>query len=111
MQNDDRDDPVAYDENELRLLALLPRETPISPGESDRLVARLRHEGFFRPPIQRRRWPTLAAAALLLLAVGFAAGRFASRHDSLEDLLARRDLSAADRILLLQLAGTAYVRA
>src|SRR5437764_1008335 len=105
MQNDDRDDPLAYDEHELRLLARLPREAPVAPGESDRLVARLRQDGYLRPPGQRWRRPALAGAGRLLLAVGVAAGQFVARRESLEAMLTRRDLSAADRILLLQRAG------
>src|SRR5439155_8973502 len=113
MHNDNDDDlaPAAYDDDELRLLALLPREAAVAPDEFERLRRRLSQDGFFRPPMQRWRVPALAAAAVLLLATGFAAGRFLARRDSLEDLLARRNLSAGDRILLLQRAGSAYVRA
>jgi hypothetical protein len=55
------------------------------------------------------------AAALLLFVSGGLVGaaanaRFTQRH-TIESLLARADLTLDDRVLLLQRAGTAYVRA
>src|SRR6185295_1952714 len=72
---------------------------------------RLRAEGYFQRSGVLWRRTILAAAALALFAVGIATGSFATRRNSLEDLLARNDLTVPDRILLLQRAGSAYVRA
>ena len=111
MRNDDDHPAIEYDEDELRLLAQLPREAPLVSEEADRLIQQLKGEGFF--PRRRRQWrgPLLAAAAMILVAVGFAAGRAAGQRGSLEDMLAKPGLSVADRVLLLQRAGSAYVQA
>jgi hypothetical protein len=53
----------------------------------------------------------LAAAAVALLLTGGMIGSYLARRGSLEASLEREDLSASDRILLLQRAGSAYVRA
>ena len=53
----------------------------------------------------------LVAAAIALLLSGGWAGSYLARRGSLEAALQRDDLSASDRILLLQRAGSAYVRA
>jgi hypothetical protein len=50
------------------------------------------------------------AAVLVFLAGTFAGSRYATRN-SLEEMLDRKQLSVADRVLLLQRAGSAYVRA
>lgn len=97
--------------DELDVFADLPRTTPPTPGEFERIADRLRREGFFRP---RRRWPKWAAglaAAAVIFAIGAFAGVRYARENSLEQQLARKDLSVADRVLLLQRAGSAYVHA
>src|SRR4051812_3563755 len=111
MRGDDDDSMTYYDEEELRALAALPRVLPLAAGETGRMVHRLRAAGFFRARAHAWRRTMLAAAALLLFALGAAAGAYATRRNALEDLLARGDLSVPERILLLQRAGSAYVRA
>lgn len=103
--------PIEYDADERRLFSELPREAPLASGESDRLIHRLRDEGFFHPRGRRLRWGLAAAAAIVVFAAGTATGRFMARRNSLEDMLTRSDLSVGDRVLLLQRAGSAYVQA
>ena len=104
------------------LFDALPREAPTDPLAADRLVTQLRHEGFFarRPsviPSAARdlfvalRSPVGIAAAAVLMALAAWGGWLAGRHGSLEEMLARKDLTIADRVLLLQRAGSAYVTA
>ncbi|MGH9887551.1 MAG: hypothetical protein ACREBE_18620 [bacterium] len=107
----DDDDLPAYDDDQLAAFAELPREAPLAEGETDRMVRRLESEGFFRRSSRVWRTASLAAAAVLLFALGAAIGSHVTRRGSLEDMLARRDLTTSDRILLLQRAGSAYVRA
>jgi len=47
----------------------------------------------------------------LIFAVGAFAGTQYARHNSLEEILSRNDLTVSDRVLLLQRAGSAYVHA
>jgi hypothetical protein len=83
----------------------LPRTTPIDPAGADRVIAQLKREGFFRPRRPWITWGTRIAAALLLFTLGaFAGTRYASAN-SLEAQLARPDLPAAQRDLLLQRAA------
>jgi hypothetical protein len=104
-------EPLEYNEREKRLFGLLPRESEPEPGQEDRLVDVLRGEGFFRAPRPLARWAMQVAAAItLLLMGGWAGGRIALR-DSLEANLLRNDLTVSDRVLLLQRAGSLYVRA
>jgi hypothetical protein len=115
MQNDDDDVLIEYEAEEQRLFAALPREEPIGRGDADRAVQRLRREGLLVQPVQRWSWALGAVAAVLLLAAGLAAGIVAgeriAQRNSLEQMLARRDLTVAERVLLLQRAGSAYVHA
>jgi type IV secretory pathway VirJ component len=102
------------DANERRLFASLPREMALDPATEESVVRSLRADGFFKPHLRGAR-PALriAAAAALMLAggiVGAVITRVAERS-SLEAELARADLTIADRILLLQRAGSAYVKA
>ena len=110
----DDEDVTDLSERERRLVAALPRESVPSPHEIDHLVSALRSEGFFRTPPRRASWgswvPRLAAAVLLLLLGGWAGARIATQN-SLEAMLDRTDLSVSERILLMQRAGSAYVRA
>jgi hypothetical protein len=94
----------------LEALTELSREQPLAPGETDRMVAMIRNEGLLRRQAATR-WPLLAAAAVIVFAVGAFAGSAYTRRGSLEDALARRDLTVTDRVLLLQRAGSAYVQA
>ena len=94
----------------LEALSELRREQPLLPGETDRMVAALRSEGLLRRR-SATRWPLLAAAAVIVFAAGAFAGSEYTRRGSLEDALARRDLTVTDRVLLLQRAGSAYVQA
>src|ERR1041384_3573438 len=103
--HEDPIDAPAYDDAELRLFAELPREAPVSQQEADGLVRRLEREGLLRPPARHGRRAALAAAAVLLFAAGVFAGRSTAQRGSLEDMLARRDLTLNERVLLLQRAG------
>ena len=107
----DDQDAKELGENERRLFAELPRESAPDPRELDYLVSALRAEGFLRTRhrgVQRALY--LAAAIVLVVAGGLSGARIATRN-SLESQLERTDLSVADRILLMQRAGSAYVRA
>lgn len=100
-----------YD-NELQpLLDALPRTATLEPGQADRIVAQLRREGFFRRRNRPLQWAMRAAAAIVIFALGAGAGVRYARRNSLEEMLARKDLTVADRVLVLQRAGSAYVRA
>lgn len=94
----------------IEALTELGREQPLRPGETDRMIAVLRREGLLRRRAATR-WPLLAAAAVILFVLGAVAGSAYTRRGSLEDALARRDLTVSDRVLLLQRAGSAYVQA
>jgi hypothetical protein len=111
MRPDDEQELPAYDETELALFAQLPREALVTPGEVDRVVNRLKTAGFFVRRERRLRGPLAAAAALVLFALGAAAGVSYTRRNSLEEMLSRQELTPAERVLLLQRAGSAYVRA
>jgi hypothetical protein len=92
-------------------LATLPRTAPLTPGADDRIVEQLRREGFFRRRNRALLYLGAAAAAGLIFVAGtFAGSRYAHRN-SLEEMLARKDLTVAERVLLLQRAGSAYVQA
>ena len=99
------------DETVDRLFAELPRTAAVTPGEADRLVDQLEREGFFGRRGRALRWTLGAAAAVVIFAVGGFAGARYTRRNSLEEQLARRDLNVAERVLLLQRAGSAYVLA
>lgn len=106
LEHDNQDDADV-----LRRLRELPRTTPIDPDGADRVIARLRREGFFgrRKPVLS--WAIRAAAAILIFSLGALAGMRYARRDSLDDLLVRGDLPASQRVLVLQHAGSNYVRA
>jgi hypothetical protein len=110
--------------HERELFAALPRQSAADPIATERLVARLHAEGLVRKSessassafTQRpsRRAPRIAvqlAAAVALFAVGALTGARIASRGSLERELARTDLGVADRVLLLQRAGSAYVTA
>ena len=94
-----------------RLFAALPRESAPEPRELDHLVTALKVEGFLRRRDRRYSWVLQIAAAVVLLALGGIAGARIASRNSLEAMLMRMDLSLPDRILLMQRAGSAYVRA
>jgi hypothetical protein len=99
------------DDDLTRLFEELPRRNAPDPRELDRLVMALGAEGFFRARPRRAWWPAQLAAAAVLLVVGGVAGARIAMRNSLEARLERSDLTVADRILLMQRAGSAYVRA
>jgi hypothetical protein len=109
---DDHEIPE-YTDRERALFAALPRERALDPSVEDSVVAALRNDGFFAA--RQRRRAARIAAGLLLFALGAITGgaigvRVAMRN-SLETSIARTDLSVPERVLLLQRAGSAYVRA
>jgi hypothetical protein len=104
----DEFEPTELNDELRQLFRELPRESAPEPRELDHLVNALRSEGFLTP--RRRHSARLAAAIVLMVLGGLAGARIAARN-SLEALLERRDLSISDRILLMQRAGSAYVRA
>jgi hypothetical protein len=103
------------DAKERRLFQSLPREMQIVREDEDRLVHTLRSEGFFeRHRLAPRPAARLVAAVALMLGgavIGSVIGARAATRTSLEAQLARNDLTSAERILLLQRAGSAYVQA
>ena len=102
---------MQHDDEDPGLFAELPREISVDDGEVDLMVRRLRSDGLLRGKSRIWRTAALAAAAVFIFAAGAALGSYVTRRGSLEDMLARRDLEASDRILLLQRAGSAYVTA
>ena len=108
MRRDD-DDLISSEDEPLESFAGLPRELPLAPGETDRMVATLHREGVLSSGAAK--WPLLAAAAVIVFALGAFAGSAYTRRGSLEEALARQNLTVADRVLLLQRAGSAYVQA
>jgi hypothetical protein len=100
-----------YDEHQQRLFALLPRESDVSPADADPVVDALRADGFFRARSSARHWwVAIAAGIVVATGGGFIGARLAMRH-SLEAEIGRSDLTVEERIILLQRAGSAYVRA
>jgi hypothetical protein len=104
----DHDEELNYD---AEMFADLPRTAALTPGEFDRLAVRLRDEGLLRPRHRVTRWAGALAAAAAVFALGVFAGVRYAQRNSLEQQLARADLTVSDRVLLLQRAGSAYVRA
>jgi hypothetical protein len=107
----DQRDRTDLDPRERELFAGLPRESAPDPAGADRLVAALRRDGFFRRRAPRLRWALQLGAAAALFAAGALIGARVATRNSLERALARADLTIADRVLLLQRAGSAYVTA
>jgi hypothetical protein len=69
------------DEHVLRLLAALPRTTPVDPRDADRLVEQLTREGLLHSRRSITTWIVRAAAATLIFALGAVAGaQYAARH-------------------------------
>jgi hypothetical protein len=107
----DEFEPDEVDARLQRLFAALPRESAPELQELGALVTALKAEGFLRRRGRRFSWVLQIAAAVMLLALGGIAGARIASRNSLEAMLARTDLSLSDRILLMQRAGSAYVRA
>lgn len=107
----ERGDAGEYNDRERALFAALVRESEVSVAEEQRTVHALRAEGYFRRAPRRVHWVLQAAAAVALLVTGSVFGEHYGMRNSLEARLARTDLSLTDRVLLLQRAGSAYVRA
>lgn len=101
---------VEWNARERALFEALSRNDPVPPTEADDLLRRLRAEGTFH---RHRTWrvPVQIAAAIALLVIGGVIGARLNERHSLEGQLARSDMSVADRVLVLQRAGSAYVRA
>jgi hypothetical protein len=102
-----------HDENytpaEQELFDRLPRESALPAGEEDRLVRRLRAEGFFRSRWMPPWTGALATAAALVL--GVAIGWYSAGMRSLEAQLTRSHLTAVEAAALVERARGAYVRA
>ena len=99
---------------ERELFTALPRELPVNPVTEHRLVSALRAEGFFDRDHQLAPWRRAAAAVALVLGgslAGFIVGERVGQQASVEAQLARDNLTIAERVLLLQRAGSAYVSA
>lgn len=98
------------DDAERSWLAALPQASSPPPAVEERLVAALRQVGYLAP---RRRIITplvgLAAAAVLFITGGLL-GAHLARREALETRVMRTNLSAEERILLLQRAGSVYLR-
>jgi hypothetical protein len=114
QMHDEHDTDITdeYAPHERALFDALPRESAAAPAEETRTVEALRSEGYFRrAPHARLGWiPQIAAAAVLFAGGGALGAQYGARH-SIEAQLARTELSLSDRVLLLQRAGSAYVRA
>ena len=104
-----------YTEDERRLFRNLPRTALPDPAVEESVVARLREERLLRSRAARlKRAARFALAAGLIAAAwigGANYGARSARGGSIEGMLARTDLSATERILLMQRAGSAYVAA
>jgi hypothetical protein len=104
-----------YTDDERRRFASLPRTASPDPRIEDAIVAQLSAEGLLRAPRPRAYtagWVALAAG--LIIAAWFAGARHGVRttyESSIEGLLVRDDLTDAERVLLMQRAGSAYVAA
>ena len=104
-----------YTREERRLFAALPKTKDVDPRLENAVVTALQREGLLRSSGGRRSaFAFVALAATLVLAAwlgGVRWGAQSARADSIEGLLARADLSASERVLLMQRAGSAYVAA
>jgi hypothetical protein len=113
--HDDLNDHAELSDAERSLFAALSREAQATPGEEERLVRLLAADGHFRRPARGAGTLVRLAAALVLFVAGGVVGAGMStqrsEHSSIEALLGRDDLSLDERVLLLQRAGSAYVRA
>jgi len=104
-------EPNEQDDALRRLFQELPRESSPTSQELDHLVTALRAEGFFHRRRGGQFWALQVAAAIILMVISGVVGARIATRNSLEARLDRTDLSVADRILLMQRAGSAYVRA
>jgi hypothetical protein len=104
-----------YTPKERGLFESLPRLAVPDPALESEIVSRLGEEGLLRS-----RRPGFGNLAMAIMAAGLVAaawfggvrrGAALARESSLEGQLARYDLTTAERILLMQRAGSAYVNA
>jgi hypothetical protein len=104
-----------YTDEERRLLEALPRSAQPSGALEQYIVSALHDEGLLRSPRRRLLIPAyvLLAASLVVAAWkgGARYGAASARAASIEGQLERQDMSSADRILLMQRSGSAYVAA
>ncbi|HYV96388.1 MAG TPA: hypothetical protein VE967_02910 [Gemmatimonadaceae bacterium] len=107
----DENEPIEYTAAERALFDALPRESELNTLTEQRLVNTLRAEGYFRARVRRTASLVAAAAAVACLVAGGIAGYQYGMRNSLENRLSQTNLSLNDRVLLLQRAGSAYVRA
>jgi hypothetical protein len=105
----DRDQDL--NDQERQLLQRLPRESALDPALEEHIVGTLRREGLLRGASSWTLRVARLAAAMTLLIGAAASGYYAGHRNSLEAMLDRDRMSISDRILLLQRAGSAYVRA
>lgn len=102
------------DAEERRLFDALPREIPSTEEQAERMVNVLRADGFFKTTSRVSVGVRALAAAAVLIAIGVRGGVIGYRlatSASLEAMIARPDLTVSERVLLLQRAGSAYVKA
>jgi hypothetical protein len=114
MMDEQQHEPGDLSRHESELFAAMSRESTPAVGSADRIVAQLKRDGMLpaRARISARSRVVLqAAAGLALLVTGALAGQWYGTRNSLENALARTDLTVVDRVLLLQRAGSAYVTA
>ncbi len=97
----------------LAALRTLPDEVAPPPGEEDRTVRALRRRGLLPPPRWRRYGVPLTrvAAALVIFAAGAVYGDARATRWAMDTLLEQRDRDTRATALLVQRAGSAYVRA
>ncbi len=96
------DDPQSLEltREEQDALRALSRERQPPPELEDRVVAALSGRGLIRAPAWRR-WAPLAAAAVVTLALGFAAGRFSLKPPTASDDTAAAAAENPARFVLL----------
>jgi hypothetical protein len=98
------------DDAERAWLAALPRTSTPGPSAENQLVRTLRREGYFGRGLSISTALLGMAAAIVLFASGALVGAHIDRGSSLEAELLREPTSSAERVLLLQRAGSAYLR-
>jgi hypothetical protein len=104
-----------YTDEERARFSSLPRTEPLDAQLEERVVSGLREAGVLSRP--RSRWFPIASVALAAGLIGVAwiagvrHGAELARRGSIEGMLSRQDLPPAERVLLMQRAGSAYVEA
>jgi 2-keto-3-deoxy-galactonokinase len=103
-----RDDE--YTPAERELFERLPRQSELSTFEDERLVNRLRAEGFFKPRAASRSMRRAFAIAAALI-VGVLIGWQLAGARTLESQLRRDNLTAVEATALFERARSAYAKA